>query len=87
MTIIFFLRSGGTDLTFILEFFIRNPAKKVNYYLSLSISKHLVLTSSLINMRKFNMQESRESVAKQNGGQVKRKEDWRRVLGTNNHEE
>lgn len=83
MTIIFFLRSGGTDLTFILEFFIR----KVNYYLSLSISKQLVLTSSLINMRKFNMQESRESAAKQNGGQVKRKEDWRRVLGTNNHEE
>ena len=38
-------------------------------------------------MRKFNMQESRESAAKQNGGQVKRKEDWRRVLGTNNHEE
>ena len=41
-----------------------------------------MLSPSLISTRKFSMQESRESATKQNGGRVRRKEDWRRVLGT-----
>ena len=44
---------------------MRNLADQVNYCVSLSISKKLVLSSSRMSMRKFSMQESRESTAKQ----------------------
>ena len=44
---------------------MRVLADKVNYCVSLSISKQLVLSSSLISMRKFSMQESRESATNQ----------------------
>ena len=44
---------------------MRDLADKVNYCVSLSISKQLVLSSSLISMRKFSMQESRESATNQ----------------------
>lgn len=73
MIIIFFYRAEGTDSTFILESLMRNLVSKVNDCVSLSVSKQLVLSSSLINMRKFSMQESRQSATKQNGGRVKRK--------------
>ena len=64
MIIIFFFREGGTDLKLVLESLVRNLAHKVNYCVSLSVSKQLVLPSSLISTHKFSMQKSRETATK-----------------------
>lgn len=66
MIIIFFFREGGTDLklVLVLESLVRNLAHKVNYCVSLSVSKQLVLPSSLISTHKFSMQKSRKTATK-----------------------